>query len=238
MAKKDAHKDAFDKLLDSMDDGPGLEPDDIEDLSAPSGPDCGPEDLEDGPEAGIAVGSVAADDADDGLDGEIVDALNRQPELLTVPSPAVPKPAAMPKQIGQVVRRAALQANTEQAESGIAAMLAEIKNDFSVISSDILSRFSADQAQMQGVITALIGAMGQNPNNAERAVIETLGKLLEAKVTGNMTIIKLLEVKTKLLAAMKGAVGVTINNQNNAAVIGNNAELTELLSRPIEDDFE
>ena len=81
-------------------------------------------------------------------------------------------------------------------------------------------------------------AAGGNPS---RMWVDNLAKILEVKATINMTAIKAMELKAKLLAATKA--GVVVNNSNNnAAIAGTGAQdksLVELLSsNPLNSDGE
>lgn len=68
--------------------------------------------------------------------------------------------------------------------------------------------------------------------NPPRMWVDNLAKILEVKATINMTAIKALELKAKLLAATKAGVVVNNTNQNVAAAAsgGQDKSLVELLS--------
>lgn len=75
--------------------------------------------------------------------------------------------------------------------------------------------------------------------NPSRMWVDNLAKILEVKATINMTAIKAMELKAKLLAATKA--GIVVNNSNNnAAIAGSGAQdrsLVELLSsNPLNSD--
>lgn len=137
----------------------------------------------------------------------------------------------------QVVKRTSVQSNDPDKIDGVmASMLDKIKGEFETISADVLGQWKADRDQIQQVIDLFIESVGDDPNTAARPIVEGLVELLNTKVNSSMTAIKLLEVKTKLLMAIKSTSSVVINNQN-AVAGGQNSELTDLLSGPEESDF-
>ena len=135
----------------------------------------------------------------------------------------------------QVVTRANIQTNAD-AHAAVNDMLQQVKREFDNVGKKILDNYEADRDQQEGVIQTLLGMMGSG-DNPPRVVVEGLVQLLGTKASTSMTAVKLLEVKTKLLAALKG--GLTINNTNVATAIGTDAELTEFLSStPESNDFD
>jgi hypothetical protein len=136
----------------------------------------------------------------------------------------------------QVVRRSSTQTSVDPAVA-VADMLSKVRDEFDLISNDVLGQWRSDRKQVQEVIDMFIESMHGEPNNSSKPIIEGLVKLLDTKVNSGMLAVKLLEVKTKLLMAIKSTGGITINNQNLASA-GQNSELTELLSSPEESDFE
>lgn len=166
----------------------------------------------------------------DGLrdDQQPVNGLVSEPAVKPSPSPSSSSPV-------QVVTRSAAQTDDDPSVA-IMTMLTKIRDEFETISDRVLGEWEGDRAQIQGVINTFLVAVGTNPNGASRPVVEGLVKLLETKVNSGMMAVKLLEVKTKLLMALRGG-GVTINNQNISAS-GQNAELTDILSGPVESDLD
>lgn len=159
-------------------------------------------------------------------------------ELVTSPAPPLPR---LPKERAQldvapqVVARTAGPQSATDPSALITAMLQRTQAEFDSLSANVLEKWEGDRAQLENVIQSFISAMGDDPNNAARPIVEGLVSLLETKVNSGMVAVKLMDTKIKLLAALKGGAGVIINQ--NIAAGGTNSELTELLSNPPDDDL-
>lgn len=224
MSRKKPSQDALDALLDGLEheqtDGNDLESE-IDDILPPDG--LCTDDL----------GATGATDEDD-----VEDLTSVAPLGLMASNRVVHDTTSSP--LGsdtQVVRRSVNQTHDDNPAVAIMSMLNKIHVEFEAVSTNVLTGWESDRRQIQTVITSLISAIGDNPNTAERHVVEGLVKLLDTKVHSGMLAVKLLEVKTKLLMALKASSNIVINNQNVAAG-GQNAELTTLLSSPEESDFD
>lgn len=107
-----------------------------------------------------------------------------------------------------------------------------------VVVDEILNGVRADRQEVQDTIILLRSQVDlaiNNNANPPRMYIEGLVKALEVKTTINMTAVKAMEAKSKLIAATKA--GLVINNSNSAqssVTQGVDQTLVSILSQPIE----
>lgn len=112
------------------------------------------------------------------------------------------------------------------------------------VTNEILQGTRSDRQETQDAITLLRGEIdkaitgGQNP---PRMYVDNLVKALEVKAQINMTAVKAMEAKAKMLAATKAGTVIQnqINNANANVQLGSDKALTDLLSEPLgsEDEY-
>ena len=184
------------------------------------------------------------DDEIDNILGDLVPEMSlvemaeadESPPIDLVPPPKLPKEQKSISVDAQVVTRSNVQQTANDPAAVVMALLDKSRIEQEALSKNILQKWEGDREQLESTIQSFITAMGNDPNTAARPVVEGLVALLETKINSTAIAVKLFEANSKLMAALKGSAGVVINNQNIAAG-GNNAELTELLSSPVEDDM-
>ncbi len=158
------------------------------------------------------------------------------PEFELSPPPKSQKESKPTPVDTQVVTRSVVQQAGDPA-AAVMALIERSRVENDALSKNILNKWEGDREQLESTIQSFITAMGNDPNTAARPVVEGLVSLLETKINSTAIAVKLFEANNKMMAALKGTAGVVINNQN-IATGGNNVELTELLSSPVEDDMD
>lgn len=125
--------------------------------------------------------------------------------------------------------------------------LVDIKKQFEQMDSvaeEVLQGTRADRQEAQDAINLMrteIDKAITGGHNPSRMYVDNLVKALEVKTTINMTAVKVLEAKAKLLAATKAGISIQNNTQVNNANVqqGGSDDLVDLLSNPIgpEDEY-
>ena len=110
--------------------------------------------------------------------------------------------------------------------------LAKTRRDFDLVSDEILGTWRDDRRQTQEVIDLLLGRV--RGENAARVDVEGLVQALSVKSDSGMIAVKLLEAKTRLLAATKNQVNIQTNVINH----NDKSELIKILAQPMTSDFE
>lgn len=99
---------------------------------------------------------------------------------------------------------------------------------------EILQGTRADRQETQDAINLMKGEIDKAINNnapPSRMFVDNLVTALGVKATINMTAVKAMEVKAKMLAATKAGVNIQQNNlQNNQIIPGADPRLVELLT--------
>ncbi len=118
---------------------------------------------------------------------------------------------------------------------------------FDAIAQEVIQGTRHDRQETQDAINLCRGEIQKSVNNGQnpsRMWVDNLTKALEIKATVNLTAIKALEAKAKLLAATKAGIQVGIQNNNQQANVSTQADnsLVDLLnSNPLdgggEDEF-
>jgi hypothetical protein len=108
---------------------------------------------------------------------------------------------------------------------------------------EILQGVRADRQEAQDTITLIRNEIDKaihGGHNPSRMYVDNLVKALEVKTTINMTAVKAMEAKAKLLAATKAGIVVQNNNQVNNANLqgGTDQNLMDVLANPIGEDDE
>lgn len=144
--------------------------------------------------------------------------------------PAVPAAMAVPQVVTTtpaVAEEAAPDPNLE-----LLKMLQDIKADFDNVNGEVMDCWRRDRALAQEVVDHFMGQLREN--TATAVGVEMLVKTLDILSSSTLAPIKLLEVKTKLLAALRTS-SVTINNSN---VVDQGKELMGVLSTAERSDFD
>jgi hypothetical protein len=136
--------------------------------------------------------------------------------------------------------------NASDSNDSVEQPVVDVREQFEqmkVVTEEILQGTRADRQEAQDVIILLRSeidksiAAGHNPS---RMYVDNLVKALEVKTTINMTAVKIMEAKAKLLAATKAGIIVKNNNNINSANIQNGVDqsLMDILCDPLGPDDE
>lgn len=114
---------------------------------------------------------------------------------------------------------------------------------FDAIAEEVVQGTRHDRQETQDAINLCRGEIQKAVNNGQnpsRMWVDNLTKALEIKATVNLTAIKALEAKAKLLAATKAGiqVGIQNNNQANVSTMADNSLVDLLNSNPLDDSGE
>lgn len=152
--------------------------------------------------------------------------------------PAAPVEAPRTAEVRKVTDLQTIEAETPTMVAPPPEPVVDIKREFEQfndVAQEVLQGVRFDRQEVQDGINLCRAeiqkavATGHNPS---RMWVDNLAKLLEIKATVNLTGIKALEAKTKLLAATKAGVQVGINNVNQQANVTTQADasLVDLLN--------
>ena len=126
-------------------------------------------------------------------------------------------------------------------EDATARLLNSIAEDYNDVGQEIIDSWRKNNTEIQAVIDHLKDALldGSVVSAQTGAIpgvyLEQLVKAMDVKSNMSMTVVKVLEAKTKLLAASKSGSG-TRNSVN--VNITTPSELDSILSQPVDDDFQ
>lgn len=106
---------------------------------------------------------------------------------------------------------------------------------FDAVAEEVLQGTRHDRQEIQEAINLCRGEINKAVNNnanPSRMWVDNLAKVLEVKATVNLTAIKALEAKAKLIAASKAGIQVNNNNvnQNSAVSTVSDDSLVDLLN--------
>jgi hypothetical protein len=106
------------------------------------------------------------------------------------------------------------------------------------VTDEVLQAARADRQEAQDVITLCRLEIDKSINsnhNPARMFVDNLVKALEVKTTVNMTVVKIMEAKSKLLAATKAAATINNNTQVNNVnpTVGVDSSLIDILATPM-----
>jgi len=110
------------------------------------------------------------------------------------------------------------------------------------ITNEILQGARSDRQETQDAIVLLRGQIDlsiKNGGNPARMYVDNLVKALEVKAQINITAVKAIEAKAKMLAATKA--GTVINNQitnANANIANSDKHLIDILAEPLRSEDE
>lgn len=127
----------------------------------------------------------------------------------------------------------AIQSNTNDPNNAVREMLEQTKDEFNKLNHEVLTNWRDDREKNKEVIDHLIADMRNHELSVPGAT--ALVKALDVQTNSTMIPIKLMEVKTKLLAALKNGIVVNNNNNNIGSV---DQDLIAVLDAPISDDLE
>ena len=203
--------DALDKMLAGLGDPTSVEPETLEeDLTAP-----------------VSLAELTEVDEAEQTDDELIASLTAKPEPVKS------------KQAAQVVTSVPPPTPVVDNTGIMLDVLKRTIAEHDTVGDQILGKWKADNEQLQTVINIFLEQVRDGDRAPAREVVEGLVQLLGTKAKTSMTAVKYLESKTKLLAAMKGNINIINSNSNsNDTIVGTNAELTDLLSGPIESDLD
>lgn len=107
-------------------------------------------------------------------------------------------------------------------------MLVEIKNQFDQVADVITNSYQGDRHQAQTLIDLLMPPVTDgNINDVSRGHLDNLVRLVEVKANMTITMVRMLDARTRLLQAVKGGTSLIINNSNGAS---SDEELAKILS--------
>lgn len=159
-----------------------------------------------------------------------------QPRPQAAPPPSQPSPV-ISKNVAVVKSQASVIIKDDKADQDeLMNVAAQVKKDSDMISGEILSTWRDDRAQIQKVIETLlphleaathINGEGNPVAGPPRVYVEALVQLLDTKASTGLTAVKLLDARTRLLAAMKPH--IVVNNNNNNSGPGLDADLVKIL---------
>lgn len=126
----------------------------------------------------------------------------------------------------------------QQDDLGLANEIKKTFQDFDVVGKELLDNYRSDRKELQATIDHLGGLVTGGTVVSERsgqipgAIIEGWVKAQEVKANLAGIAMKLLDSKTRLLAAMKAS-----QNIQNTVHLHGSQELTEALSNPVQQDL-
>ncbi len=133
-----------------------------------------------------------------------------------------------------------LEHNTQLTETTLLELpLTDLRKHFEqldAVTDEVLQGARHDRQETQDAIKLMRGEIDKaigNQTHPARMYVDNLVKALEVKATVNMTVVKIMEAKAKMLSATK--VGTVINNTNNVNNQQNviDRDLTRLLEEPL-----
>jgi len=165
---------------------------------------------------------------------------DRPPEA--APIPAIPPSTQEVRRIDGVVEESVPEPAAVEADPEPVVNIKEQFEQFDAIAVEVIQGTRHDRQETQDAINLCrqeINKAVNNGGNPSRMWLDNLTKALEIKATINLTAIKALEAKTKLLAATKAGVQVQNNTLIQNANVSTQADksLVELLnSNPLDTD--
>lgn len=195
------------------------------------------------------IGQLDSDDPEyvaDKMSGVVIPS----PPLVLTDVPPQPSPETLPDPSNlrpvDVRRVDQSDVTTISEEPVVQAPLIDFRHQFEqleTVSKEVLEGTRADRQEVQDVITLMLNEINksiQANGQPARMYLDNITKALEVKSNINMTAVKVLEARAKLLAATRA--GTIINNMNNNAnnnLVGLDQELDGILarSRGEEDEF-
>lgn len=181
-------------------------------------------------------------DTDEVLDDELQGLLaDLDSELATKvvsgsPSPSQPPPPLLPEPelSGPAIEPEVADLELlpiEKPKSAEVFDLREVVSRFDNDYNEVQTNLKKDRSKIAIVIEALMIKLDEGASNTET---EMLVKALEVMANTNGHAVKLLDSRSKLLAATKSSAQALI--QQNFGATGNNSELQKLLAQPVDDD--
>lgn len=226
-------------------------PDDDDDLFDTQGPPEDVADLDD--ETRQLIGQL--DEEEDYVTDRMVAEApavegDMSPPLAATPNPEAGKPAEPPvtptvKEVRRLTSAPELVTDEPVAVAPPPEPVVDLKKQFEQfdeIALEVIHGVRHDRQETQDAINLCRGEIAKavsNGNNPSRMWVDNLTKGLEIKATINLTAIKALEAKAKLLAATKAGVQIQNNNLNQNANVTTTADdsLVNLLNdNPLDAD--
>jgi len=149
-----------------------------------------------------------------------------QPPPLLLPEPELSGPAIEP----EVADLELLP--IEKPKSAEVFDLREVISRFDNDYNEVQSNLKRDRSKIDSVVRILMEKL--DTGEASATETEMLVKALEVMTDTNGHAVKLLDSRSKLLAATKSSAQALI--QQNFGATGNNSELQKLLAQPVDDD--